>query len=120
MARIDCDGKLIDIRLSPLDEVLSLHGSLHIPLTHVREARHEPVPEEWFRGFRMGTNLPGIKVAGTFLTDEGMLFYDFHDPARCLVLDLSHEHYRRVIVEVDKDQNPGEIAARINDYVRSR
>ena len=120
MARIDCDGKRVDIELSHLDEVLALHGSLHIPLTHVRSARHEPVPEEWFRGFRMGTNLPGIKVAGTFLTGEGMLFYDFHDPGRCLILELSHEHYRRVVVEVDKDQDPGEIASRINGFVHPR
>jgi hypothetical protein len=120
MARIDCDGKRIDIRLSPLDEVLSLHGSLHIPLTHVRSARHEPVPEEWFRGLRIGTNLPGVKVAGTFLTDDGMIFYDFHNPARCLVLELSHEHYRRVIVEVDKDQDPGQVAGIINGFLRPR
>ena len=120
MARIDCDDERIAIQLSPLDEVLSLHGSLHIPLTHVRSARHEPVPEEWFRGVRLGTNLPGVKVAGTFLTGEGMIFYDFHDPSRCLILDLAHEHYRRVIVEVDKDQDPGEVAGRINAFLPSR
>ena len=119
MARIDCDDERIEILLSPLDEVLSLHGSLHIPLTHVRSVRHETVPEEWFRGFRIGTNFPGVKVAGTFFTGDGMIFYDFHDPTRCLILDLAHEHYSRVIVEVDKDQDPGELAGRINALLRS-
>lgn len=114
MAHIQLDESHVNILLNPIDEVLSLHGSLHIPLAHIRGVRHERVPDEWFRGFRLGTNLPGVKVAGTFLTGEGMIFYDFHDPAHCLIFDLVHEHYRHVIVEVDENQDPDDLARRVS------
>ena len=117
MAHIDLEADRIGVRMSPLDEILALHGTLHIPYRHIRAVAHEPVPEAWWRGIRIGTNVPGLKVAGTFFTGDGMIFYDFHDPDRCLTFELDHEHYRRVVVQVDKDQDPAalakEIAARL-------
>jgi hypothetical protein len=29
------------------------------------------------------------------------VFYDVHDPARTVVLELDHEHYRKLVVEVE-------------------
>ena len=117
MAHIDLEADRIGVRMSPLDEILALHGTLHIPYRHIRAVAHEPVPEAWWRGIRIGTNVPGLEVAGTFFAGEGMIFYDFHDPDRCLTFELDHEHYRRVVVQVDKDQDPAalakEIAARL-------
>jgi len=113
MARVELEADRVSMHLSPLDEVLTLHGSLHIPYRHIQAAHADPVPETWFRGFRIGTNIPGVKVAGSFYNGEGVMFYDFHDPARCLTLELADEHYRRVVVEVDRDQDAAALAARI-------
>lgn len=113
MAHIELEPDGIAVRMSPLDEILALHGSLHIPYSHIRAAAHEPVPEAWWRGIRIGTNVPGLKVAGTFFTDEGAIFYDFHDPNRCLTVELDHDRYRRVVVQVDKDQDPAVLATGI-------
>ena len=120
MARIELSERDVTVHLSPLDEVLALHGSLRIPFTHIAAASADPVPPDWYRGFRIGTNIPGVKVAGTFITDEGSIFYDFHDGERCLTLDLSHERYRRVIVEVDRDQDPAALASEIRSRCGGR
>lgn len=117
MARVELEAERISVIMSPLDEVLALHGSLHIPYSHVRSVRHEPVPEELFRGIRVGTNLPGVKVAGTFFTLDGVIFYDFHDPSRCLIFELDHETYRKVVVEVDRGQDPATLAGQIRDRI---
>jgi hypothetical protein len=113
MARVVLTDHDVTVHLSPLDEVLSLHGSLRIPYTHVAAAAADPVPPDWYRGFKIGTNIPGLKVAGTFVTGEGAIFYDFHDGGRCLTLELRHERYRRVVVEVDRDQDHAALAAEI-------
>lgn len=113
MARIELEPTRIGVILNPLDEVLALHGSLHIPYSHIRSVRHEPVPEALFRGVRIGTNIPGIKVAGSFFTTEGVIFYDFHDPSRCLIFELDHETYKKAVVEVDRSQDPATLAAQI-------
>lgn len=110
MAHIELEAGRVGVRMSPLDEILALHGSLHIPYSHIRSVVFEPVPPAWFRGIRIGTNVPGVKVAGTFFTGEGAIFYDFHDPNRCLTFELDHEHYRRVVVQVDEDQSPAALA----------
>lgn len=113
MARIALEPDHVSLILAPLDEVLALHGSLHIPYGHIRSVRHEAVPAALFRGIRIGTNIPGIKVAGTFFTPDGVIFYDFHDPSRCLIFDLDHEKYRKAVVEVDRGQDPDTLAAQI-------
>lgn len=105
MAHIELESARVAVELQRLDEVLSLHGNLYIPYQHIRAVSTAPVPEAWFRGIRIGTNLPGIKVAATFYTPDGAVFYDYHDRTRCLTLDLDHETLKRAVVQVDADQD---------------
>ena len=113
MARIELGDRDVTLHLSPWDEVLALHGSMRVPYSHILSASADPVDAVAFRGIKIGTNIPGVKVAGTFLTADGAIFYDFHDGQRCLTLQLDHERYRRVVVEVDSDQDPATLAAEI-------
>lgn len=113
MAHVELEADRVSVHMNPLDEILSLHGTLHIPYSHIRSVTTDPVPSAWFRGVRIGTNIPGVKIAGTFFTPDGMVFYDFHDPSRCLTFELAHQHYQRVIVQVDKDQDPTTLASQI-------
>lgn len=53
-------------------------------------------------GFRLpGTQIPGLLTAGSFYQHDGFVFYDVHDPERTVVIDLDHEHYKRLVIEVD-------------------
>ncbi len=106
MARVRDDHDAVFIELSWPDKVLALSGSLRIPYAHIAGIHTDPVPRTWYRGMRIGTNLPGIKVAGTFVNSEGIMFYDFRDPNRCLTFILTHERYTKVVVEVDPEQDP--------------
>ena len=40
-------------------------------------------------------------TAGTFYQQGGVVFYDVHDPDGTIVLELEHERYNRLIVEVE-------------------
>ena len=119
MAHVEVQPDQLAITLSLGDEILSLHGAFHLPYTHIAAVSTGPVPEAFFRGIRIGTNLPGVKTAGTFITGDGTIFYDFHDPGRCLTLSLSHETYRQVIVEVDRDQDRDALAQAIRQRLGS-
>lgn len=114
MAHVELEAQRVSVHMNPLDEILSLHGTLHIPYSHIQSVNTEPVPQAWSRGIRFGTKVPGVKVAGTFITGEGMVFYDFHDPMRCLTFELAHQHYKRVVVQVDADQDPKTLVAQIS------
>jgi hypothetical protein len=113
MAKVTLEDDRVGIYLNPVDEVLALHGSLHLPYSHIKTVTHETVPFAWYRGFRVGTDIPGVKVAGSFYNGDGVFFYDFHDRERCLTFELDHEHYQRVVVQVNGDQDPAALAKEI-------
>jgi hypothetical protein len=68
----------------------------------VRSVRVDPEPARgWWHGFRLpGTQIPGLLTAGTFYQHDGAVFYDVRNPERTIVLELEHEHYKRLVVEV--------------------
>jgi hypothetical protein len=65
-------------------------------------------------GLRLGgTSLPGVVAAGTFY-DGRWWFLDVHHPEEAVKIDLDHEHYATLIVEVE---NPVATVAAINAAV---
>jgi hypothetical protein len=112
MAHVVIEQDHLTIGITGLDRVLAFRSELRIPLAHIRGVEVRP-PEalSWFHGLRMpGINLPGVVTAGTFYTGDGRVFYDMHDPHQTIALELDHESYRRVIVQVD---DPEAVAAAI-------
>ena len=85
-----------------LDQLWALRSRLEIPLAHITGVRADPsIAHGWWHGVRLGgTQLPGVLTAGTFYQHGGLVFWDVHDPAQTIVLDLLHEHYRALVIEV--------------------
>ena len=55
-----------------------------------------------YHGIRMlGTNVPGVIVAGTFYQDGKRVFWDVHRPEKTIVIDLHDERFNELVVEVD-------------------
>ncbi|MCL4351065.1 MAG: hypothetical protein M1318_00210 [Firmicutes bacterium] len=117
MARIVLDEDQVHIDLSFADKVLSFSGSLRVPYSHIKSISTDPVSPDWYHGIQIGTNLPPFKVASTFITEEGNIFYDFHDPHRCITLDLEHERYVRIVVEIEASQSLSSLVEEIRAHV---
>jgi hypothetical protein len=117
MAQLTIDDTHVILRMTGLDRILALKGELSIPLTHISSVIPRPTEaHNWFHGLRIGTNVPGIVTAGTFFTGDGLVFYDMHDPDKTIQIDLLHETYRRVIVQVE--ESPEEAVAKIEAALR--
>ncbi|HZE71958.1 MAG TPA: hypothetical protein VE135_20805 [Pyrinomonadaceae bacterium] len=99
-----------------LDKLWSLRSRLEIPLAHINGAHVDPQPAMgWFQGLKLGgTDIPNIFRAGTFYQDGGLVFWDVHQPDRTIVIELSHERYRKLIIEVE---DPMAAVKLINDAV---
>jgi len=84
------------------DQLWSLRSRLEIPLTHIKGAHSDPHPAMgWFQGFRLaGADLPNWFRAGTFYQDGGLVFWDVRHPENTIVVDLEHERFQKLIIEV--------------------
>ena len=100
-----------------VDKVLALKSELTIPLAHVKGAgvSAPDVRRRWGSLLRMhvpGTDLPYVVMAGTFVFLDGEhAFWDVHDPDRTVVIELDHERFAKLVLEV---ADPQATAAAIN------
>ena len=47
-----------------------------------------------------GSQIPGVITAGTFYTQGRLVFYDAHKSEQTIVVDLEHENYDALILQV--------------------
>jgi hypothetical protein len=106
MVQISVEGDRVHFDVEGLDKFWAFRSHLDIPLAHILAVQIDPeAARGWWHGLRiMGSNIPGVLTAGTFYQDGGIVFYDVHDPERTIVLELEHETYKRLIVEVEDPQ----------------
>jgi hypothetical protein len=121
MVSLTVGSETVSIRLSPIDVVLAVHGSLEVPLAHITAARVED-EHGWSHMWRKlwGTNAPGLKMAGTFYLPDGLAFLDYSSGRQCLVLDTHHERYRTIIVQPGPEVDVAAVAAEINARLTGR
>lgn len=113
MARLAITGDLseLHIELSTWDRLLAMHRKVHANLLHVHDARPwgGEFPLETTGRFH-GTYVPGRLIVGSETLPDGReRFYDVRDPEKAIVIELHHDAYERVIVDVD--DLPAAIAA---------
>jgi hypothetical protein len=120
MTKVEIQDDRLIARIQGLDRVLALTSELTIPLEHVKGAAVSPpeVLRRWRDVLRLhvpGTDLPYVVMAGSFLFLDGEhAFWDVHDPNRTVVIQLDHERFAKLVVEVE---DPQATAAAINAAV---
>jgi hypothetical protein len=88
------------------DKLWSLRSRLEIPLAHIKGVHADPKPAMgWFDGLKLGgTAIPHIFRAGTFYQQGDFVFWDVRNPDKTIVIELEHEHFAKLILEVDEPQ----------------
>ncbi|MFW9897023.1 MAG: hypothetical protein ACFFD7_14550 [Candidatus Thorarchaeota archaeon] len=104
--------------LHGIDTILSIKRKIRIPLKHITSVSTEPVTlDPKFQMRLIGTRLPTIIKDGRFLTSEGMMFFEMHDPDQCITVSLNHEHYKKIVFEVEDKEA---VAKEINSAIKSQ
>jgi len=103
VVRISIEDGLVNFDVEGIDKLWSFKSRLTIPLTHILSVKIDTeAATGWWHGLKLvGTQVPGVLTAGTFYENGGIVFYDVHDPEKTIVLELEHERYQRLIVEVE-------------------
>jgi hypothetical protein len=101
MAQVSIDGHNLVVEIEGLDKLWALTSRLVIPLANVRGATTDPGIIKEPKGMRApGAHVPGVITAGSFHIDGERVFWDVHDPAKAVVIELTDERYARLVVQV--------------------
>ena len=116
MMSVVVEGDRVRFEVEGWDKLWALKSRLEIPLAHIQSVRADPEPARgWWHGLRLpGTQIPGLLTAGSFYQHGGFVFYDVHDPERTVVIELDHEHYQRLVIEVE---SPDDVVARLRSAI---
>jgi hypothetical protein len=119
MVRVTIEGNRARFEVEGWDKLWAFKSQLEIPLEHITSARLDPeAARGWWHGLRVpGTQIPGIITAGTYYQKDGAVFFDVHDTDKTIVLELEHEHYKRLVIEVE---NPVATLATITSALARR
>jgi len=101
MAKVTIEGSTLTVNVEGLDQLWSFKSRFDIPLGDVMGATAGVSSTIW-EGWRSpGVHIPGVLAAGTFHKDGERVFWDVHDPTKAVVIELDHEHYKRLLVGVE-------------------
>jgi hypothetical protein len=102
MVDITVQGDRIIFEVEGLDKLWALKSKLEIPVAHIKGARiDDDAAKGWWHGVKLGgADLPGVITAGTFYSKGRMVFYDTHKPENTIVVDLDHESYDQLVLQV--------------------
>jgi hypothetical protein len=103
MVALTIEDGVATFEVEGADKLWALKSRLQIPLAHIRGARIDTeIAHGWWHGLRApGTSIPGILTAGTFYQHGKRVFWDVHDPARVVVVELADERYDELVIEVE-------------------
>ena len=98
MAKVEIDGDSLIVEIEGSDKLWALKSRLIIPLANVLGATADPGVINEPKGIRApGAHVPGVITAGTFHIHGERVFWDVHDPAKAVVIELADEHYARLV-----------------------
>lgn len=106
MVELNIVGDKIVFEVEGWDKLWSLRSRFEIPLAHIQGAHADPNPAMgWLDGLKLaGTAIPNIFRAGTFYQEGALIFWDVHNPNKTIVIDLEHERFSKLIIEVADPQ----------------
>ncbi len=102
MVNVTVEADQVVFTVEGLDKLWAMRSQLRIPATHIRGVRRgNDVAMGIFDAIKlMGTSVPGLFRAGTFLQHGDLVFWDVSDRLNAIAVELEHEHYRQLIIEV--------------------
>ncbi len=122
MATIELTPNSLIVHVTGADVLWALKSRLEVPLEHVVGAALDPeAQKQWgelWKGMRLpGTHIPGVIAAGSFYQHHEWVFWDVFHPEKAVTIRLAHEHYSKLVVEVD---DPAAAVAAIQQAIGTR
>lgn len=119
MADIELTPDKLILHIRGIDKLLSFASQFEVPREAVKGA-HMGIDEEanaqMDKSIKLpGAYMPGIAIAGRFYEHGKWMFWDIHKGERAITIDVDHDKYNKVVVEVDE---PGKTVDAIVEWLK--
>jgi hypothetical protein len=112
MASLVISDETVTVAMSRAEKAEALHTDLTFPRSAVAGVRSVPDGMSEVHGLRLpGTQFPGVIMVGTWRSADGITFAVCHGHGTAIVIDLTGQHYDRVVMTVE---NPDDATARLS------
>lgn len=119
MAEIEITATNLIVHIRGADRFFAFTSQLEVPLEHIAGVEASaPEARDFWHGIRvLGTDVPRVITAGSFIHHGEWAFWDVHDPDKAVAIRLKDEHYARLIIGVnDPAVTAREISAAIQPH----
>lgn len=101
MAKVTINPANLRVELTVAEQILGIHRSLTLPGKQVIGA--QALGKRWWAtlGLRIGTGIPGLMIAGTFVRKGDWAYVSWKKGQKPLQINLSGNKYSRIVVGVD-------------------
>lgn len=116
MVTLDIRDKVLIVTIQRLgNKILAMKNEMIIPLAHIRGVVADPGVFGISKGWHgPGAAIPDVIYAGTFHVDGGKAFWDVHNPANAIVVELENEEFNQLVIEVE---SPKKAVALIEKHI---
>ena len=102
MTAVDIVGDELIVTMEGMDRFWSLRRRITVPLAHVRGATADPGVSRESAGVRSpGTYVPRVITAGSYRKDGEWTFWNLRASRQAVVVELTGERFRRLVLGVD-------------------
>jgi hypothetical protein len=99
----DCRDMILSVK--GFHKLWALKSKLRILLSRVQQTRINNGEISCPKGWKSpGTYIPGLIIAGTYRTHGEKVFWDVVDKEKSIIIDLQHDDYQQIVVEVENPE----------------
>jgi hypothetical protein len=116
MNNIEIIDRQVTIHISGWDKFFALKGTVSFPQTSITQVYEydQSISPPWLKN--PGTAIPGVIIAGSYQNlGDRKEFWCTHFKGNTIVIDLEHEHYNRIVLDLPGDQPVSEWIDRLRN-----
>jgi hypothetical protein len=105
MNNIEIIDRQVTIQLSGWDKFFAFKGSISFPQTSINQVYEydQRLSPPWLKN--PGTAIPGVIIAGSYQNlGDRKEFWCTHFTGNTIVIDLEHEQYNRIVLDLPEHQ----------------
>lgn len=105
MVTIETQDSNYIFKIKGLHKIWALKSEIIVPKDNIVKAYQDQEELHKFCGFRVGTYVPFVIIAGTYFLKGKKNFWDMTREKNTIIVELKNQYYNKLYIEVENPEN---------------